>query len=174
MRRHFVLAGMLAILPWVCQGGDLYRWVDKSGKVHYGDTRAPDATEVEKKKFDSHTTTGDEGLSFETRLAKQHFPVTLYVSGNCGNPCSQGRNLLNERGIPFVEKSLSTPEEISAFKRAAGTESVPALAVGKNWVKGFQASQWHSELDVAGYPKTTTYRPQAQVKSPADKPPVAK
>jgi hypothetical protein len=32
------------------------------------------------------------------------------------------------------------------------------MLLGKTWVKGFLAEQWHKELDFAGYPKTAPYR----------------
>lgn len=172
MRLHFILAGQLILagaLLGSAQAGEMYRWVDKSGKVHYGDTRAPDAAEVEKKKLGTAPATGDEELSFDTRRAKQNFPVTLYVADNCADPCKQSRNLLSQRGIPFTEKNLATQEEIDAFKRASGADAVPVLSVGRSWLKGFQPEQWHNELDAAGYPKTSTYRPQAPAK-PSDKP----
>jgi len=184
MKLHFILAGQLivagtlAALLSSAQAGEMYRWVDKSGKVHYGDTRAPDAAEVEKKKFSTAPATGDEELSFDTRRAKQNFPVTLYVTDNCADPCKQSRDLLSQRGIPFTEKNLATQEEIEAFKRVSGADAVPVLSVGRSWLKGFQAEKWQNELDGAGYPKASTYRPQAPPKPSdkhsADKPAAAK
>lgn len=173
MRLHFILAVTLAALLGNAQAGEMYRWVDKSGKVHYSDTRAPDATEVEKKKLGTPET-GDAGLSFDTRRAKQHFPVTLYVTDTCADPCKQSRNLLSQRGIPFNEKNLATQEEIEAFKKMSGADSVPVLSVGRNWLKGFQAEKWHNELDAAGYPRSAPYHPQAPAKPSADKPAAAK
>lgn len=174
MKLQLIVAGTLAALLGSAQAGETYRWVDKSGKVHYGDTRAPDAAEVEKKKFSTAPATGDEELSFDTRRAKQNFPVTLYVTDNCADPCKQSRDLLSQRGIPFTEKNLATQKEIDAFKQMSGADSVPGLSVGRNWLKGFQAEKWHNELDAAGYPKTAPNRPQAPAKSSADKPVTAK
>ena len=54
-----------------------------------------------------------------------------------------------------------TKEDIDAFKLKSGDDTVPALSVGKTWLKGFEAGQWNSELDIAGYSKTAPYRPQA-------------
>jgi glutaredoxin len=153
MRLNFILAGILAIMSCGAQAGGVYRWVDEAGKVHYGDTRAPEVTTAEKKKFGSSQATGDEGLTFETRRAKQHFPVTLYVTDSCGDPCKQARNLLSQRGVPFTEKNLTTQEDINAFRKMTGADNVPVLYVGKNILKGFQNEQWNGELDAAGYPK---------------------
>ena len=173
MRLHFIFAGALATLFGVAQAGELYKWVDKSGKVHYSDTRVTDVPEVEKKKFGDSAETEDADLSFEARRAKQNFPATLYIADNCDEPCKEARNLLNKRGIPHTEKKLLTQEEIDAFKQASGFSSVPALSVGKNWLKGFNAEKWHNELDAAGYPKISSYRQKAKPQ-PSASPSVSK
>ena len=170
MKLHFVLAGMMAAALGSAQA-DTYRWVDQSGKVHYGD--APPTTEevrVEQKKFPTTPEAGNADLPYETRHAQQNFPVTLYVSSNCGAPCQQARDFLNKRGIPFTEKSLLTQEEINTFTKQSGSDQSPTLAVGKAYLKGFQADQWSSELDTAGYPKIAPYRPKTPAKALTDKP----
>jgi glutaredoxin len=135
--------------------GDLFRWVDSTGKVHYGDMTPADASQVERKKFPT-AAPPSEDISYETRRAQQNFPVTLYVADNCTENCEMARNLLNKRGIPFSEKKLTTKADIDAFKALSGSSSAPTLAVGRHYLSGFQAEQWHGELDVAGYPKTGT------------------
>jgi len=152
-----VLIGGLLTLALSAQAGELYRWIDEKGKVHYGDTPAPVA-DVEKKKF--FDAGPDSDLPYATRRAQQNFPVTLYVADNCTDVCTQARELLTRRGIPFAEKNLVTKEEIDAFKAASGGESVPALSVGKAYVHGFNDGRWHGELDIAGYPKVAPYRPR--------------
>lgn len=154
--KRFVLLVCLASLSLGVQAGELYRWVDSSGKVHYGDAPPP-GIQVEARKL-SGGAMPDEYLPYETRLARQKFPVTLYVADNCGGPCEQARNLLNNRGIPFSEKLLRTQEEIEEFKKLSGFDSAPTLSVGRVFLKGFQAGQWHGELSIAGYPKTAPYR----------------
>ncbi|MBI5437547.1 MAG: glutaredoxin family protein [Nitrosomonadales bacterium] len=157
MNRIVLLLICLAIMPFGAQAGKLYRWVDTQGKVHYGDTPPADTARVETKKL-SDNVTPVEDLPYETRRAQQNFPVTLYVAENCTDPCDQARGLLTKRGIPFSEKKLVTREDIDAFKALSGFDSVPALSVGRIFLKGFQANQWNSELDIAGYPKTAPFR----------------
>ena len=157
MKRIVLLLGCLAGMLSGAQAGELYRWTDAKGKVHYSDMIPSNSDQVEVKKF-SDAATPDAGLSYEARRAQQNFPVTLYVASNCAETCNQARGLLKKRGIPFSEKSLQTQEEIDAFKSFSGSDSAPTLAVGKTFLKGFLAEQWHSELDIAGYPKTAPYR----------------
>lgn len=157
MKRLLLLAGLLLLAN--AQAGELYRSIDKDGKVHYSDAPLPDSEDVEKLKSDI-LPDEDEGLSFEVRRAMQTFPVTLYTFPGCGAPCGEGRDFLKKRGIPFTEKSLVKSEEMDEFSKASGGIEVPKLQVGKTWLTGFLAEQWNKELDFAGYPKTPQYRPR--------------
>ncbi|MBI2286534.1 MAG: glutaredoxin family protein [Nitrosomonadales bacterium] len=157
MKHIVLLLGCLAVMPSGAQAGELYRWLDAQGKVHYGDMLPVDAAQVEPRKFPA-AAVPVEDLPYETRRAQQNFPVILYVADNCTTPCDQARSLLSKRGIPFSEKKLITQEDIDAFKALSGFDSAPTLAVGRTFLKGFLAEQWHGELDIAGYPKAAPYR----------------
>lgn len=159
MKPCLFLAGMLLALG--SAQADTFRWVDKSGKVQYGDVPAEEAAQVEQKKFGVAPEAEDADLPYATRIARQNFPVTFYYAKNCGDPCQQARDLLNKRGIPFTGKNLVTKVDIDAFKLKSGGDTVPALSVGNTWLKGYEPGQWNSELDTAGYPRTAPYRPQA-------------
>lgn len=168
MKRLVLFSLCLLVCVPTVQAGELYRWVDSSGKVHYGDAPPPDAAKVETRKF-SDVVPGED-LPYETRRAQQNFPVTLYVADNCGETCEQARSLLRKRGVPFTEKNLVKKEEIDAFRNLSGSDSVPVLSVGRIFLKGFLATQWNNELDVAGYPKSAPYRAvPAPAKLPEDK-----
>jgi hypothetical protein len=158
MKRTVLLLVCVILMPSALQASELFRWVDKAGKVNYGDTPPMDATGVERIKFSSQPAQ-NEDFPYETRRAMENFPVTLYVGDDCGEPCVQARKSLNKRGIPFSEKALKTKQDIEAFKKLSGLDAiVPTLAVGKDFLKGFEESQWNSELDIAGYPKIASYR----------------
>ncbi len=163
MKRYFLLMSLLVLAN--VQAGELYRSVDKEGKVHYSDSPLPDTEDVEELKF-AKEPAQDESLPYETQRARQNFPVTLYSIPSCESACTQARDLLHKRGIPFTEKSLVTQEEIDAFRKDSGDSQVPAITIGKTWLKGFLAEQWNSELDIAGYPKKAlAYRPKPPTRS---------
>lgn len=172
MKSRYILAVILATATAGALAGELYRWVDPSGKVHYGDVPEAAVLKPEQKKF-SDSSTPDDALPYETRRARETFPVTLYVGNNCKELCQQARDFLNRRGVPFTEKNLVTQEEVDAFRKMSGAEIAPTLSVGSNWLKGFWAEQWSSELDFAGYPKAAPYGfrpatpPAAAQKTPA-------
>lgn len=168
MRRRFIWAGLIALACGSAQADGMYRWVDKSGKVYYGDTPAEDAAKVDKMKFGAVQAAGVNDLPYLTRRAKQSFPVTLYVAENCGDSCKEARLFLTKRGIPFTEKNVRTKEELEDFKKLSGSAGVPTLAVGQTWFKGFQAEQWGGGLDTAGYPQAPS-QPQPPANPSATK-----
>lgn len=160
MIKLYLCACLMALVCGTALADGLYRWVDKSGKVHYGDTPAAGAAKVEQKKFGAAPTVDVNDLTYATRNAKKNFPVTLYIAESCSDLCKQARLLLNKRGIPFAENILRTKEELDAFKQSSGGEGVPTLKVGNTWFKGFQAEQWGGGLDTAGYSQTQSHQPQ--------------
>jgi glutaredoxin len=168
MKRVFLVMSLLILAN--VQAGELYRSIDKDGKVHYGDSPLMGTEDVEELKLGKEPPP-DESIPYEAQIAKQNFPVTLYTYSSCGSACQQARDLLNKRGIPFTEKSLVTQEDVDAFRKESGDSQVPAITIGKTWVRGFLAEQWNSELDIAGYPKKVfTYRPARPASSPAAQP----
>lgn len=129
-----------------------YRWVDGNGRTIVSDTPPPaNAREVAK---DASKAVADDGMPYATRLASQKFPVVLYTGPECGEPCRQGRDLLNGRGIPFNEKSVQKDADLVELKQLVGDNFVPSLKVGRQSARGFESGTWHGLLDLAGYPKS--------------------
>lgn len=138
-------------------GAQLYRWTDESGKVHYTDTQPPvNAKNVQKKQTSAHpgAETALAQQSYALQQAVKDFPVTLYTSKDCGDPCAKGRDYLKKRGVPFTEKNVAKQEEIDALTKLAGAPQVPVMVVGVVMQKGYAAQGWSDALDSAGYPKT--------------------
>ncbi|NCN88684.1 MAG: hypothetical protein GW936_04495 [Gallionella sp.] len=55
---------------------------------------------------------------------------------------------------------MATQEDLEAFRKLSGGDGIPAATVGRTWLRGFLASDWNQELDVAGYPRNAPYRPR--------------
>jgi hypothetical protein len=150
----FTISLALALAAAPALAGDLYRWVDKDGKVTYSDTPPPsDAKQVEEKSYGGNTIEVDK-LPFATKDAVKKNPVTLYTS-NCGVVCDDALALLSKRGIPYTTKSPQTSQpDADALKKLIGDLQVPVLVIGsQSPIKGFEAGTWESALDSAGYPK---------------------
>ncbi|WP_211343458.1 glutaredoxin family protein [Lampropedia puyangensis] len=83
--------------------------------------------------------------------ASARYPVKIYVAPDCA-PCTLGRNLLNERGIPYQEINISTAQDQLAAQ-GLGIKSPPHLTIGAQALKGFDSQQWAQYLSAAGYPE---------------------
>lgn len=149
--------GLLILLLFTStfiHAGELYRWVDAQGGVHYSDQPPPpSAKQLTKVKGKGNVVDVDKE-SFETRTAREKNPVTLYSTA-CGPVCDKAKDHLAQRGIPYTLKDPSKEPEIAVeLKKLAGAMEVPVILVGKTHQKGFDRSSWDSLLDTAGYPKT--------------------
>lgn len=144
---------LLALCLATAAQAQYYRWLDDQGKVHYGD-RPPPAAAGKAQAMRHGAPVADRQLSYALREAMANFPVTLYVSADCGEACKEGRDYLRLRSIPFSEKNVTSPEDIDALKKLAGGEAaVPFLTVGAKNAKGWLKDEWQRLLDAAGYPK---------------------
>ena len=81
-----LLAAALFLAVAADASGQAYKWIDKEGRVHYTQTPPPpEARKVERKTFRNGPTEAAD-LPYATREASRYFPVTLYVSPDCGPP----------------------------------------------------------------------------------------
>ena len=144
---------LTALLASLGAQAEVFRWTDKSGKVHYSDAPPPEADAQTRRLYDSRIE--QDKLPYETSRAAEKFPLTLYVSEDCKEHCGSARAWLQKRKAPFSEKLVKTNEEGDALKQLTGNKQVflPTLTVGSKVIEGFEAGAWGSALDLAGYPK---------------------
>ncbi|OGB22208.1 MAG: glutaredoxin [Burkholderiales bacterium RIFCSPLOWO2_02_FULL_57_36] len=154
--KHAQKLSLLLIL--LCSAGahaqQLYKWVGPDGKVTYSDVPPPPTIKQVEKKSASFGTAAASNLPFELAEAARSHPVTLYTSPQCA-PCDSGRTLLNSRGIPFAEKTVTNNEDIAQLRQAGGDGQLPLLVIGRNKHKGFESVGWTASLTAAGYPETS-------------------
>jgi glutaredoxin len=151
------------------QAQQLYRIVGPDGRVTFSDQPPPPSANAK-------VTTGRGGsfsesagnatLPFELRNVVQRFPVTLYTGKDCA-PCNSGRNLLQNRGVPFTERTVESTEDADSLKRLSGDTSLPFATIGGQQLKGFSDLEWSQFLDAAGYPKTSALPPSYRNPAPA-------
>lgn len=163
MRANWVNAIALgaATLVAVCASAQqLYRWVDKDGKVTYSQNPPPKdagAKSVQQRRITGGGPADDVGqVPFAVRQAMSNFPVTLYTAPDCAG-CNEAKNLLNKRGVPFREVTVADESGRDSLKKATGDTRVPVMMVGRAAEKGFEESSYHSALDNAGYPRTSLF-----------------
>ncbi len=152
-RNGFAIALLLGCALGAAAQTSVYRWVDKDGKVHFGDVPPPaDAKRVEQKRVGNAPV--DPDLPYATQVAARRSPVTLYAAAGCGDPCTSARDLLGRRGIPYgVRDPLVNAADAEALTKLAGKLEIPVIVVGAMHILGFEEGQWQSALDDAGYPR---------------------
>lgn len=162
---------VLALLCAPAGAQQLYKWVAPDGTVSYSDKPPPStAAKVEKKSYAGGSSTSYDDLPFELANAARNNPVTMYTSPGCGN-CELGRKMLNERGIPYSEKTVTSNDESNQFTKQMGTSILPVLMVGHRKLINFIPDEWTGALTSAGYP-TSNHMPRTH-KNPAPEPLIA-
>lgn len=140
----------------------VFRIVGADGKVTFSDKPPPAAAAAAATgNASTSNVTGPAsgaGLPFELRQIAAKFPVTLYTGDNCG-PCGSARSMLITRGVPFVEKTVTSNEDVQALQRISGENSLPFATVGGQQLKGYSDIEWTQFLNAAGYPGTSTLPP---------------
>jgi glutaredoxin len=155
---RILIAFSLLVFALTAQA-QLYRWIDDSGKVNYTDTPPPANAKNVQKKASAGPGGAEAGTdatrSYALQQALKNFPVVIYTSKDCGDPCKQGIDQLKKRSVPFTEKAVRTQAEIDELAKLAGEAQVPVLVVGVVIQKGYGEQLWNDALDTAGYPRAT-------------------
>lgn len=140
------------------QAQQVYRYVDKDGRIIYSDRAPPsDSKDVQAKRLSPNFIENNE-QPIATTQAAQRFPVTLYTFA-CGQICQSAEALLNRRGVPFSTVNVEEQKGAEALMKLTGAQEAPVLQVGDKLVaKGFNEARWTAMLDDAGYPKTPPRR----------------
>lgn len=152
MHHHrFSLICTLALCFTSPVSADIYRWVDSTGRVHFGDQPPADASRVQQMPSQSLPETPPAA---KAREASQRTPVTLYTSA-CGQYCDQANDFLKTRGIPYSLKFIDRdPEAARTLRQLTGMPlQVPVIKIGDSVQKGFDKALWGNLLDLAGYPR---------------------
>jgi glutaredoxin len=155
---------VLASLCALAAGSALaqYKVVGPDGRVTYTD-RPPPAAEGRAAPLrngrEVAAAPAQAALPTALREAATRFPVTRDAVAEC-TPCEAGRQLLRQRGIPFIERVAgTTAADRDAWLRVVGSPDAPALVIGGQWLRGYSPEQWSSYLDTAGYPRESRLPP---------------
>jgi glutaredoxin len=148
------LIAMLAIITQASgylYAQQVYKSVDKNGRVTY--------SEVPPLPGSGDKLTGDSAygasLPYALQQVVSRYPVTLYTTADCG-PCINARLMLTQRGVPFTERTVSSDEDIAAYKKLNSDNNFPLATIAAQQLKGYEEGEWTKYLDAAGYPKSST------------------
>jgi glutaredoxin len=162
MRHLRALSTAIAIAACAAPAWALYKVVDANGRVTYTDrppgTEGAQQTAVVRPVAPPTAAATDAAWPFALREPVRRYPVTLYTAADCP-PCEAARRLLQQRGIPYTEKTVKTDSDARAFDQLGAGRMVPGLGVGSRQLRGLDEAQWISYLDAAGYPAASALPP---------------
>lgn len=158
-----LLTAVLLCAAAFAASAQMYRWTDEKGRVHFSSTPPPAGAKGVQKKDAPGAAAGAPAaaLPFAVQQAQKDFPITLYTTPGCEG-CDAARKLLNDRGLPFKEVSVTEDAQIEELKAAAGANSVPTMIVGRSAQRGFEDGAYNRTLDAAGYPRAGILPPRRQ------------
>lgn len=131
----------------------IYKVVGPDGRVTFTDVPPASGVVQPVPGIADTPTTPDAALPPRLRDLQRQAPVVVYTTPRC-TACDKGLEMLRERGIPYTEKTIATPQDAEAFKALDPDLHVPLLSVaGVRLTAGFDASAWNQALDAAGYPR---------------------
>jgi hypothetical protein len=166
--RANILMLMLMLAAGAAHAGEMYRWVDKDGKVHYTDQPPPpEVRNMERKRLGDQA--GEGPIPYALQQAMKKFPVVLYTAEGCGQGCKAAVDYLSGRGIPYTQKDASQEANADALMALTGGKlEVPVATVGGSVLRGYEKGAWKTMLDAAGYPSAPlTARPAVKPAPPA-------
>ena len=150
-----------------------YKVIGADGRVTYTDRPSTNALDSRVSSLTAGAPAPAEvSLPLELRQATGRFPVTLYVTTDDCAPCTSARQLLRQRGVPFAERQVQTPDDVLALERISGGRDAPTIGIGSQVLHGLTPELWNSYLDAAGYPRES--RLPANYEYPAPTPLVAR
>lgn len=151
------IQSLVALALFAATAQAQYKVVAPDGSVTYTD-RPPAAANVKvtpmsrRGSAEAPVEASALALPPELRAVAVRYPVLLYTTPDCPS-CDSGRQLLQQRGVPYVEKRVVTEEDAVALERALGWRTVPSLTIGAQALRGSTPIEWSAYLDAAGYPK---------------------
>ena len=167
MLARLSLAALITLLlAGVAAAQQLYRWTDANGRTHVTDTPPPPGAKNVRMINSAAGGAAQKPAPVGLERSLKDFPVTLYSSINCADPCAAARELLNKRGVPFTEVQVNDEERLAELKKLSPAGEVPVLKVGRACSRDSSARRTTRLLDSGGYPREGILPARAQAAPP--------
>ena len=129
--KYLVLFLVFITAGQVC-AGEVYKWIDEDGKVHYGPRPANPQAEQTRIDVESYISVTIEDGASGTDSRK----VVMFATSWCGY-CKKAREYFAQNSIPYKEYDI---EKSTVGKRKydkLGATGVPVILVGDKRMNGF-------------------------------------
>lgn len=145
-----IAALAIAVLAAGVAHGEVYRWVDEDGTVHYsdepheGDDEAEqvDIPEVNSAESVDVTTSSSGGASTSATANE----VIMYSTTWCPY-CDKARTYFERNNIPFTEYDVEESKKGRRDHARMETDSVPVILVGDKRMIGFSIERFERLYD---------------------------
>ncbi len=127
--------------------GDLYKWIDNNGKIHYGDS-PPKNAKLKKitGEITSFSSVSVEPFVYDPNLVskrKKSRSVIMYSTSWCGY-CKKAARYFRQKKIPFTEYDIEKNAKAAReYKRLRG-KGVPVILIGDRRMNGFSIKTFDS------------------------------
>ncbi len=136
---------------WVASStaGEIYQWTDASGRVHFGDSPAKNASakpvHVEINTYTNVTYENVSNESAEKNMVSSSKKVVMYSTSWCGY-CKKARSYFLENNIAFVDYDIEKDKAAKKRYDAMNARGVPVIVLGKKRMNGFSVDGFKTLL----------------------------
>jgi len=146
-KSHLLITSLLLAFLMVSpvSHGQLFKWVDEQGNVHYGDS-PPDNAKLKRitGKVSSYTSVSVEDFEYDPANIterKQTKSVVMYSTSWCGY-CKKAALHFRKNNIPFTEYDIEKSEKAAKEYKNLNGRGVPIILIGDQRMNGFSASSF--------------------------------
>ena len=127
--------------------GQLFKWVDEQGNVHYGDS-PPDNANLKRitGKVSSFRSVSIEPFVYDSKNIterRRSKTVVMYSTSWCGY-CKQAAQHFKKNKIPFAEYDIEKSEQAAKEYKKLNGKGVPIILIGDQRMNGFSAGSFDS------------------------------
>jgi len=133
IRISLLIIFMLFINP-LAQTQEIYKWVDKQGKVHFGDRKPDSQQNIEE--LNIKLVNSVETVSYQPSSIDIGKKVVIYTTSWCGY-CKKAKKYFTDKRIRYTEKNIEKSKIAKMEFKKLGGKGVPMILVGKKKTSGF-------------------------------------
>ncbi|MEZ5542178.1 MAG: DUF4124 domain-containing protein [Pseudomonadota bacterium] len=129
-----LMAALYLLMLPTPQAGEIQRWTDAQGNVHFGDRPPADvAAETVRLRVNTYAAPDIEGLQGVFDNGDQ---VVMYSAAWCG-VCKKAKRYFEAEHIPFTEYDVETSARGQRDFKRLGGRGVPIILIGAQRLNGF-------------------------------------
>lgn len=145
----YALALALLLTGSHAESGEVYRWVDEAGTVHFGDrppqTAQSQRIEMAVPSLDAPPVAEQLDRFLQARTdaptARQADAVTIYTTQGCPH-CERAKSYFADHGIAYTEYDIDVSRAARQEFLRLGGIGVPLIMVGDKKLHGFSAARF--------------------------------